>query len=238
MSKAFEDAIFRELLAFNPTNRAKQPKMKKFKAAFLNLEKIERLLSLFKGNIIELPVTLCSIYGFRRSEVLGLKWENIDFVGRTIYIVETLQQNTGGDYTYDKKTESSTRTMPMIDKAYHLLMHKKREQEQMKKLMKKRYRYRDTDYVCSQRNGKPISPNYLSKHFHAVVKDVFKKVRLHDLRHSSATNLLEMGFTVAQVAEWLVHSSPEITLRFYAHETKESKVKIANALDTNLVHYS
>ena len=124
----------------------------------------------------------------------------------------------------------------MTDKAYHLLMHKKREQEQMKKFMKKRYR--DTDYVCTQRNGKPISPNYLSKHFHAVVKDVFKKVRLHDLRHSSATNLLEMGFSVAQVAEWLGHSSPEITLRFYAHATKESKVKIANALDTNLVQYS
>ena len=236
MSKAFEDAIFRELLAFNPTKRAKPPKMKKFKAEFLNLKEVEQLLSLFKGNIIELPVTLCSIYGFRRSEVLGLKWENIDFVGRTIYIVETLQQHTGGDYTDDTKTESSTRTMPMTDTAYYLLMHKKREQEQMKKLMKKRYI--DTDYVCTQRNGKPISPNYLSKHFHAVVKDVFKKVRLHDLRHSAATNLLEMGFSVAQVAEWLGHSSPEITLRFYAHATKESKVKIANALDTNLVQYS
>ena len=236
MSKAFEDAIFRELLAFNPTKRAKPPKMKKFKAEFLNLKEIEQLLSLFKGNIIELPVTLCSIYGFRRSEVLGLKWENIDFVGRTIYIVETLQQHTGGDYTDDTKTESSTRTMPMTDTAYYLLMHKKREQEQMKKLMKKRYI--DTDYVCTQRSGKPISPNYLSKHFHAVAKDVFKKVRLHDLRHSAATNLLEMGFSVAQVAEWLGHSSPEITLRFYAHATKESKVKIANALDTNLVQYS
>ena len=236
MSKAFEDAIFRELLAFNPTKRAKPPKMKKFKAEFLNLKEIEQLLSLFKGNIIELPVSLCSIYGFRRSEVLGLKWENIDFVGRTIYIVETLQQNTGGDYTDDTKTESSTRTMPMTDQAYHLLMQKRREQEQMKNLMRRKYR--DTDYVCTQRNGKPISPNYLSKHFHAVVKDVFKKVRLHDLRHSSATNLLEMGFSVAQVAEWLGHSSPEITLRFYAHATKETKVKIANALDTNLVHYS
>ena len=236
MSKAFEDAIFRELLAFNPTKRAKPPKMKKFKAEFLNLKEIEQLLSLFKGNIIELPVTLCSIYGFRRSEVLGLKWENIDFVGRTIYIVETLQQHTGGDYTDDTKTESSTRTMPMTDQAYNLLMQQKREQEQMKKLMRKKYR--DTDYVCTQRNGEPISPNYLSKHFHAVVKDVFRKVRLHDLRHSSATNLLEMGFSVAQVAEWLGHSSPEITLRFYAHATKETKVKIANALDTNLVHYS
>ena len=191
-------------------------------------------MSLFKGNIIELPVTLCSIYGFRRSEVLGLKWENIDFVGRTIYIVETLQQNTGGDYTDDTKTESSTRTMPMTDTAYQILMFKKSQQEHLKKVLK---RYKDTDYVCTHYNGKPISPNYLTKHFHAVVKDVFKKVRLHDLRHSSATNLLEMGFTVAQVAEWLGHSSPEITLRFYAHATKRSKLQIANALDANFSNF-
>ena len=234
MSKAFEDAIFRDLLVTNPTKKAKPPKVKKFKAAFLNLEEIEQLLSLFKGNIIELPVTLCSIYGFLRSEVLGLKWENIDFVGRTIYIVETLQQNTGGDYTDDTKTESSTRTMPMTDTAYQILMFKKNQQEHLKKVLK---RYKDTDYVCTHYNGKPISPNYLTKHFHAVVKDVFKKVRLHDLRHSSATNLLEMGFTVAQVAEWLGHSSPEITLRFYAHATKRSKLQIANALDANFSNF-
>ena len=234
MSKAFEDAIFRDLLVTNPTKKAKPPKVKKFKAAFLNLEEIEQLLSLFKGNIIELPVTLCSIYGFLRSEVLGLKWENIDFVGRTIYIVETLQQNTGGDYTDDTKTASSTRTMPMTDTAYQILMFKKNQQEHLKKVLK---RYKDTDYVCTHYNGKPISPNYLTKHFHAVVKDVFKKVRLHDFRHSSATNLLEMGFTVAQVAEWLGHSSPEITLRFYAHATKRSKLQIANALDANFSNF-
>ena len=61
--------------------------------------------------------------------------------------------------------------------------------------MKNRYRY--TDYVCTHTNGKPISPNYLSKHFHAIVKDVFKKVRLHDLRHSAATNLLEIQVRIA-----------------------------------------
>ena len=88
---------------------------------------VEELLQLFKDNVVELPVILCSIYGFRRSEVLGLKWENVDFVKRTIYIVETLQQNTGGDYTDETKTESSTRTMPITKKAYTVLYAKKQE---------------------------------------------------------------------------------------------------------------
>ena len=161
--------------------------------------------------------------------MLGLKWENVDFVKRTIYIVETLQQNTGGDYTDETKTESSTRTMPITKKAYTVLYAKKQEQEQMKKLMGKHYT--DSDYVCTWKDGKVIKPNYLSSTFHDVVKGVFKKVRLHDLRHSAATNLLEMGFSIAQVAEWLGHSSPEITLRYYAHATAQSKMQIANALD-------
>ena len=224
MSKAFEDAIMKNKITVNPTKRAKPPKVKKYKATFLNRQEVEELLQLFKDNVVELPVILCSIYGFRRSEVLGLKWENVDFVKRTIYIVETLQQNTGGDYTDETKTESSTRTMPITKKAYTVLYAKKQEQEQMKKLMGKHYT--DSDYVCTWKDGKVIKPNYLSSTFHDV-----KKVRLHDLRHSAATNLLEMGFSIAQVAEWLGHSSPEITLRYYAHATAQSKMQIANALD-------
>lgn len=229
MSKAFEDAIMQSLITVNPTQRAKPPKVKKYKATFLNRQEVEQLLQLFKDNVVELPVILCSIYGFRRSEVLGLRWENVDFIKRTIYIVETLQQNTGGDYVDDTKSEDSTRTMPITERAYTLLLAKKQEQERMKQLLGDCYHV--SDYVCTWQDGKIIKPNYLSSTFHAVVKDVFKKVRLHDLRHSAATNLLEMGFTVAQVAEWLGHSSPEVTLKYYAHATKQSKMQIANALD-------
>ena len=140
MSKAFEDGIMKNKITVNPTKRAKPPKVKKYKATFLNRQEVEELLQLFKDNVVELPVILCSIYGFRRSEVLGLRWENVDFVKRTIYIVETLQQNTGGDYVDDTKSEDSTRTMPITEKAYTLLLAKRQEQEQMKKLMGKHYR--------------------------------------------------------------------------------------------------
>lgn len=56
-------------------------------------------------------------------------------------------------------------------------------------------------------------------------------IRLHDLRHSVASNLLNMGFTVVQVAEWLGHSSSTTTLNYYAHTDKTSKISISNSIN-------
>ena len=64
-----------------------------------------------------------------------------------------------------------------------------------------------------------------------LVKSDLPVIRFHDLRHSSASNLLNMGFSVVDVASWLGHSSSSTTLNFYAHIQKNSKMNIANALD-------
>lgn len=92
--------------------------------------------------------------------------------------------------------------------------------------------YIDNDYVCTWQNGAVISPNYSTKTFHSVIsKSTLPKIRLRDLRHSAASNLLDMGFSVVQVADWLGHSSSATTLNFYAHAEKSSKMDISNALE-------
>ena len=60
---------------------------------------MQELIGLFKDSVLEIPVTLCAIFGFRRGETLGLKWKNVDLVNKTITISETLQQHVGGSYT-------------------------------------------------------------------------------------------------------------------------------------------
>ena len=92
--------------------------------------------------------------------------------------------------------------------------------------------YIDSDYVCTWANGTVITPNYLTRVFHSVIShSTLPKIRLHDLRHSVASNLLNAGFSVVQVQEWLGHSSAATTLNFYAHVDKSSKMQIAKALD-------
>lgn len=218
------------LIQYNPASAARTPKARKFNAEFLNGKQLEEMLKLFKGNPIELPIKLCAVYGFRRSEVLGLKWRNVDLINRTITVSETLQQSIGGEYTDLPKTESSFRTLPMSDATHKLLTEQKRLQEDRAKLMGNYYV--KTDYVCTMPNGTVITPNYLTRVFHSVIsKSDLPQIRLHDLRHSVASNLLNGGFSVVQVQEWLGHSSSATTLNFYAHIDKTSKLSIAEALD-------
>ena len=118
----------------------------------------------------------------------------------------------------------------MSDATCKLLAEHRKLQNERAKLMGSYYV--KTDYVCTMPNGVVISPNYLTRVFHSVIsKSNLPQIRLHDLRHSVASNLLNKGFTVVQVQEWLGHSSAATTLNFYAHIDKTSKYTIAEALD-------
>ena len=120
--------------------------------------------------------------------------------------------------------------MPMSDTIHELLKQQRKTQKERGKIMGAYYI--ESDYVCTWPNGGVITPNYLSKSFHEVIsKSTLPRVRLHDLRHSAASNLLDMGFTVVEVADWLGHESPTTTFKFYAHVDKTAKVNMARALD-------
>ena len=230
ISKALNDALRRGIIAINPATSAKTPKTEKFRGEYLSPEQIEEMLILFKDNPIELAVTLCAIYGLRRSEVLGLKWNNINFDKKEFTIAETLQQNQGGNYTDKPKTESSYRTLPMTDSVYHILKAHKKQQNKRKEIMGNYYI--DSDYICTWNNGNVISPNYLTKTFHTVIsKSTLPKIRLHDLRHSVASNLIAKGMSVVDVQEWLGHANASTTLDVYSHAYKSSKNNIANAIE-------
>lgn len=242
ISKALSDAVERGLISVNPATAAKKPKDDRFNGEFLNAQQLDKLLGFAKGSVVELPILLCAIYGLRRSEVLGLKWSHVDFVNGTIWICETLQQSTkemnegltechGSNYVSPTKTLSSNRTLPMTKKAREALEHQRKKQAKNRALLGNEYI--ESGYVCTFDNGKEISPNYLTRNFHKIITESdLPKIRLHDLRHSVASNLLNKGFTVVQVAEWLGHSSSSTTLKFYAHIDKSSKMAIANALDS------
>lgn len=233
ISKALSDAIHDKLLMYNPASAARTPKTEKFKAKFLTPKQLEQLMILIKGTVIELPVQLCSIYGFRRSEVLGLKWEYIDFEQRTLTVAETLQQHIGGSYVDDTKNESSRRVLPLTQQAYDLLLKQKEQQKEREKIMGSYYF--KSDYVCTWADGKVIQPNYLTRSFHEILqKSDLPMVRLHDLRHSTASNLIEQNVSIVTVASWLGHSSPTTTLNFYAHSNIEQKKKAANVIDSML----
>lgn len=236
ISKALSDAIRKGYISTNPATHAQTIKIEKYQAKFLNSRQLNKMLELFENSTVELPIFLCSVYGLRRSEACGLRWCNIDFENGTIHICETLQQSTKkisgkSNYTDNTKTESSNRTLPILSKVKNVLLQQQENQRKNKELLESGYF--DSDYVCTFVNGQIITPNYLTRVFHKIIKDSdLPQIRLHDLRHSVASNLLnEQGFSVVQVANWLGHSSSATTLNFYAHIDKTSKMDIAESLE-------
>lgn len=233
INKSLEDAVKRGYIQSNPARKAKPPKAEKYRANFADLDEIANILHLFKGSVLEIPVALCAVYGLRRSEAVGLRWENVNFINRTITISETLQQGLGGNYRDGTKTESSYRTLPFTDSIDILLNKQLKDQ----KLFRDQFgaSYKDSGYVCTWPDGRVVTPNYLSANFHKITKANNYSIRLHDLRHSSASNLLAMGFSIADVASWLGHSSTSTTLAFYTHvNVDRSRRGIADALNNAL----
>lgn len=229
ISKALNDAVRRGLILANPATVARTPKAPQYRPRYLNPDEVSEALNLFVGHTAELPVVLCALYGLRRSEAIGLQWKNIDFRQKTITISVTMQQGGGHCYLAETKTESSYRTLPMIDQVYKLLSEQKERQSRNRAILGQAYI--ESDFVCTWDDGRLIQPDYVTRAFNkAIKKSKLPAVRLHDLRHSVASNLLNSGHSPTDVSSWLGHSTPVTTFGYYAHASKASKEHISNAV--------
>jgi len=115
--KALQYAFRTELIAFNPADRVERPRNVKYTAATYNDKELEALFAIVKGKKIKLAVILGAFYGLRRSEIVGLKWDAIDFKKKTLTIKHTVTEVRvdGKAIIVEKdraKTKSSHRTLP------------------------------------------------------------------------------------------------------------------------------
>jgi len=234
LSKALNDAIHYRYITFNPATLARLPKQEKYEAKFLNYSQVKELISLFDGNRLQPVVQFICFYGVRRSEALGLCWDMVDFEKNQITISRTMLQAEGGDILKNStKSSNSYRTFPMSAPIRDLLLTLKARREQYAPLFPETYASNNLVFVWE--DGSPITPNYLTDHFHQIVaKSDLPTIRLHDLRHSAASNLLADGLSVVDVQHWLGHSQPSTTLNFYAHVDASSKQRVCQSIEQAL----
>ena len=229
-------AVKIELLDSNPIDRVERPKKEHYIPAYYDSQEINRLFELVAGTDLEVPVKLAAFYGLRREEVLGLRWKAIDFEENTITINHTVTQieENGKTVTVASdttKTKSSMRTLPMVPQFRELLLRKKEEQAELRRVCGKCYNKEFLDYVCVNALGERIKPSYLTNSFPAfAVKNGMRRIRFHDLRHSCASLLLANGVSLKHIQEWLGHSDFSTTANIYAHLDYQSKITSAEAI--------
>ena len=185
---------------------------------------------------MEVVVLIAAYYGLRRSEIIGLRWDAIDFDKQTITIHEKAY-NIYEDgklvvkFANKLKTKASHRTLPLIPYIADVLKAKKEQDDYLSVVLKCGYDHEYDDYICTDELGKLITPNYVTDHFANVIKKYrLKKIRFHDLRHSCASLLLANGVPMKAIQEWLGHSTFHVTVVFYSHLDFNSKIDSANTI--------
>lgn len=192
---------------------------------FSKNEKVKLENYCLKQNIAkELGIVICLNTGLRIGEICALKWGNIDLDKKIIYVNETMEriynekmQNT--KVIIDKpKTQKSIREIPISKKLYEVL-------RPLKKL------YKDTDFFLTGESKKYIEPrNYEYIYKNILKKSNIKPYKFHAIRHTFATDCIEVGMDVKALSEILGHASVNVTLNRYIHSSYNMKKKFLEKL--------
>lgn len=169
------------------------------------------------------------MYGLRRSEVLGLKWDSINFDNEIITIKHTVVRYTSIVEKDSTKTASSYRSYPITEDVKTILFTLKQQETENRKLFGREYT--ENDYIFKWQDGKPYAPDYVTMKFRKLLKQHnLRHIRFHDLRHSCASLLVANGFMLKDIQEWLGHSDIQVTANIYAHLDAKRKSNIAESM--------
>ena len=239
ISKALKSAVITEIIDSNPATKLEPIKVKEYTADYYTQDELLNLMEIIETTPIELPVIIAGVYGLRREEVIGIKWNAIDFKDKTLTIRHTVGRGKIDGITqfiFKERTKSDAgyRTLPLFDFIADLLRKYKNKYEENKKFYGNTYCNDYKDYICLMENGELMKPGYVTQTFSKILdNNHLRHIRLHDLRHSCGTLLVRNGVPLKDIQIWLGHSNFQTTLR-YAHADVENKKISANVIENKL----
>lgn len=233
VKESLKEAVKGKLILSNPSEYVVLPKSKKFEPTFYSKSQLIELFTAIKDEPLFPLIYLTAVFGLRRSEVLGLKWDSISFENNSITIKHTVVSATEIIEKDRTKNSASYRTYPMSEEIKQILLRLREKEKLNRKLFGSEYI--DNNYIFKWENGRPYTPDYISKKFQKLLKKYqLVSIRFHDLRHSCASILVADGFTLKDIQEWLGHADIQTTANIYAHLDVERKNKIANSMVDSL----
>ena len=237
LRKTFTEAHIRKLIKENIMLEIPRPKKEKYISEVFNLKEINIFLNHIKGHQFELEMNLAIFYGFRRSELLGLRFSVIDFDNNTI-LVNTKITSSEKEKLVAKqkmKNDSSYRIMPLLDSVKKLIIQRMERIKKDKYFFKSVYTKKWEGFICVVENGELIKPGRLTRTFRRLINECgLKEIRLHDLRHSCATLLYEQDIQLKDIQMWLGHSDIQTTANIYSHFDYTRKEKTGKIIEKSL----
>lgn len=192
IDQSLNEAVKDDLIPSNPCLYVELPRIEKYTSNFYNAQQIKKLFAAIKGDVLENLIKVTVLYGLRRNEVLGIKWDSIDFESRRLEIkhtVVTVLTQVEKDKT---KNSSSHRSFMLTPEAMAIFEEEQRKEEENRELFGDDYI--ESEYVFKWDNGKPFSSDYVTGHFDKLLKkNDLPHIRFHELRHSVRAYYLTMA---------------------------------------------
>lgn len=232
ISTVLEQAVKESLIPFNPASRADLPKVAHKEVNYFQPEQVYAISSALDNEPIKwkMLVHLFLITGARRGEILGLKWDKIDFDNNQLYICNNVLYSSDiGIYESTPKTETSKRFVSLPSETMQLL--KTYRKWQLSERLRFGAYYEDNNFVFTQDNGKPMHPDSVTDYLNKFSKKYsLPHINPHAFRHTMASMLYYNGVDSVSISKRLGHAQVSTTANIYAHVMEAADKKNAEIL--------
>jgi integrase len=234
LHRALETAVKRGLVARNVADAVDLPKVGQSEIRILETDEIARILAATKGTFYYDLYFLALYTGMRRSELLGLKWSDVDLILGQISVSRSLHHlRDGSTDIRPPKTTKGKRLIALSPDAFLMLQDYHKRQEALFSELERPLK--DNDYVFADRSGSSLLPDRVTRSWVRLMHRLsVPNAPFHCLRHTHASLLLKAGVHPKIVQERLGHASISITLDIYSHIAPGLQEEAAKAFDRTL----
>lgn len=232
LHRALKQAVRWGLLTRNVTEAVDPPRKANPTCVTWNKGQTNAFLAVADGDEWAALWRLALFTGMRRGEILGLRWEDVDLGRGTLAVKRTLSRGAEGGYELRQPKTAAGRRSIALPKSVVASLQQHRV-KQLEGRLGMGAAYNDRGLVFANPLGEHLHPNTLALRFNRlIVQAGVPRIRIHDLRHTSATLMLANGEHPKIVQERLGHTDVSMTLNRYSHVTMDMQRDAANRLDT------
>jgi len=230
---ALQNAVRMGMLVRNPVDAVIIPRPERHEMRTMNETDIHLFLEMAQRTQYYALFYTAIFTGMRRSELLALRWQDVDLLLLQVSVNRSLHQIKGGRIVFRQpKTEKSRRLIALTPSTASLLQVYRNSQNILRESLGYP-KLTETNLVFCQYDGKPFLPNTVTHNWIKLVRRAgLSGIRLHDARHTHASLMLKKGIHPKIVQERLGHSSIQITLDTYSHVAPGLQQSAAETFDS------
>lgn len=237
LSSALSRAMREELVVRNVARLAELPTWERKPITPWSAAEARAFLDVAKKDSLYPAFVLLLVYGLRRGEVLGLRWRDIDEEDGEIRIRQQVQRVKGELRFYPVKTAAGRRDLPLLPIAQSMLDLRHQAQAADRKELGRAWQ--DNGLIFTTKTGRPVEPRNLVRSFHRICDThKLRDIKVHHLRHTTATLLKNLGVPARDAQIILGHSRLAVTLEIYTHEDRQAQRQALGRISDVLGHGS